>query len=105
MLEFRRARETVFPKEIFGEPGWDLLIELFIADAKGRRLTGSDVSARNNIAPSTLSRWLIHLSKSGYIVGDGTGDLDDALVLSPLGLAHFEIIIGKLAQLHESVER
>jgi hypothetical protein len=105
MLDFRRARHDVFPSELFGEPGWDLLIELFIADATGHRLTGRDVSIRNSIAPTTLSRWLMHLSKLGYIVGDGRGDLDDALVLSPVGLDRFEIIIERLTQFKISVDR
>ncbi|RYE95541.1 MAG: hypothetical protein EOO77_42675 [Oxalobacteraceae bacterium] len=105
MMEFRRARHDVFPSELFGEPGWDLLIELFIADARGHRLTGRDVSVRNSIAPTTLSRWLMHLSKMGYIVGDGRGNLDDDLVLSPVGLDRFEIIIERLTQLKNSVDR
>jgi hypothetical protein len=32
----RRARDQFFPAKLFGEPGWDLLLALFIALADGR---------------------------------------------------------------------
>ena len=33
MLEFHRTRSSILPPELFAEPAWDLLLELFIADA------------------------------------------------------------------------
>lgn len=82
MLEFRRYRSGALPFDLFGEPAWDLLLELFVADADGHRLTGREVSLRSNVPPTVLSRWLIHLTKVGLIVGDGDGKLDDPLTLS-----------------------
>ncbi|RYE98677.1 MAG: hypothetical protein EOO77_36830 [Oxalobacteraceae bacterium] len=90
MLEFRRARSDALPAELLGEPAWDLLLELFIADARGQRLTGRDVSERSAIPATVLSRWLIHLTRIGFIVGDGDGHLDDPLTLSATGLSSIE---------------
>jgi hypothetical protein len=87
---FRHARSRILPAEMFGEPAWDVLLELFVADAEGRRLTGVQVSQRCNISPSVLSRWLRYLSKSGLIIGDGTGDLADPLTLSAEGMLGME---------------
>lgn len=82
MLEFRRGRSETLPPDLFGETAWDMLLELFVADAKGQQLTGRDVSRRSNIPPTVLSRWLIHLTKIDLVVGDGSGNLDDPLTLS-----------------------
>ena len=90
ITDFRHARSKILSSEMFGEPAWELLLELFVADAGGHRLTGVEVSQRCNIAPSVLSRWLRYLSKSGLIIGDGTGDLTDPLTLSGEGMLSME---------------
>lgn len=95
MLEFRHARADVLPDHLFGEPAWNLLLELFVADARGQRLTGRDVSARSKIPLTVLSRWLIHLTRIGFIVGDGDGNLDDPLTLSGVAMQSLETIIKR----------
>ena len=69
----------MLPKELFAEPGWDLLLELFVADSNGHRLTARDVSDRANIPPTVLSRWLIHLTEIGFIVTDGGNQFSQKL--------------------------
>lgn len=99
ILNLRRVRSEMLPPELFAEPGWDLLLELFVADAHGHRLTAREVSNRADIPPSVLSRWLIHLTQIGFIVGDGDGNLDDLLTLSGKALSAIEgfmIGAGKL---------
>jgi hypothetical protein len=100
LLEFRRERAEILPTELFSEPAWDLLLELFIADAEGRRITARGVAKRSNISHSLMSRWLRHLSKIGYIVGDGSGDLDDMLTLSAQAMHRMEQIIVRAHVLH-----
>jgi hypothetical protein len=90
MLDFRHTRSKMLPLDMFGEPAWILLLELFVADAQGHRLTGREVSQRCNISASVLSRWLRYLSKCDLIVGDGTGDLTDTLTLSGKGMMSME---------------
>ena len=104
ILRFRRIRSELLPHELFAEPGWDLLLELFVADAHGHRLTAREVSDRDNIPPTVLSRWLIHLTQIGYIVGDGDGNLDDLLTLSGKALDIIEIVLAKASQVRDSVE-
>ena len=103
ILKFRRIRSEILPRELFAEPGWDLLLELFVADANGHRLTARVVSERDNILPSVLSRWLIHLTQIGFIVGDGDGNLDDPLTLSGKALDTIEFVMAKADELRESV--
>jgi hypothetical protein len=105
ILKFRRIRSEILPRELFAEPGWDLLLELFVADANGYHLTARAVSERDNIPPSVLSRWLIHLTQIGFIVGDGDGNLDDPLTLSGKALDTIESVMGKANELREAIEQ
>lgn len=100
MLAFRRYRSETLPAELFGEPGWELLLELFVADAQGRRITGKEVSERSSISPTVLSRWLKHLDSLGFTVGDGSGNLDDELTLSAKALEYMETTMTRAAELH-----
>ncbi len=104
ILKFRRIRSEILPRELFAEPGWDLLLELFVADANGHRLTARVVSERDNIPPSVLSRWLVHLTQIGFIIGDGDGNLDDSLTLSGKALDTIESVMAKADELRESVD-
>ena len=96
LVRIRRARSENFPADLFSEPAWDLLLELFIADAQGCRLTGGAVSSRSCIHRSVMSRWLRHMTKIGLLIGDGTGNLDDLLTLSAKGLEAMEKTLGEM---------
>jgi hypothetical protein len=100
IIKFRQYRTNILPAELFSEPAWDLLLELFLADAEGRRITAREVAEKSSISPGVMSRWLQHLSKIGYVIGDGTGDLDDMLTLSAQALQRMEQIIDRAHILH-----
>jgi len=93
MLAFRRSRTNELPRFLFGEPSWDFLLELFVADARGVRMTGRQISDRHQISPAVASRWLLHLSAEGLIIGDGSGDLDDELTLSGTAMEKMERLL------------
>ncbi len=79
ILEFRRQRSRVFPKEIFGELAWELLREVFIADARGDAITARMAVAKNAGAGAVMSRWLKYLTAEGLLLGDGDGTLTMSL--------------------------
>jgi hypothetical protein len=95
LLELRRARLEVLPSDLFSDAAWDLLLELFLADANGARLTGAGVCRRANIPEPVMSRWLMHSTKVGLIIGDGKGQLDELLTLSANGLDKMEQLMGR----------
>ncbi len=97
ILDLRQARRTVVPPELFGgEIGWEILLALFVADGRGERLTGVTVLARIGGFESTGRRWIQHLTKLALIVGDGVGDLDDTLTLTPPGLDALESWLSRV---------
>ena len=93
MLAFRRSRTKELPHSLFGEPSWDFLLELFVADARGVRMTVRQIIECHQISPAVASRWLMHLSAEGLIVGDGSGDLDDELTLSGAAMEKMERLL------------
>ena len=93
ILRFRQFRAKVLTSDMFGEPAWELLLEVFVADANGEAVTGRMVAERRGVSPMVISKWLKHLTVQGLIVGDGDGDVDDELALSGIGMEKTETVL------------
>ena len=59
ITSIRSARKEIRPSTLFGEPGWDMMLALYVASKKGQRLTITNVcdasdapSTRNAMAPT-----------------------------------------------------
>lgn len=104
ILDFRRRRSDLLPDELFGELGWDILLELFVADAKGERLTADQVCERSKAARTVASRWLMYLTEEKLIIGDGDGNLDDPLTLSGDGFAQMERLLADARRIRISTQ-
>jgi predicted transcriptional regulator len=63
----RREREEIFDATLFSDPAWDMLLDLYIARARGRRVTTSCACVAANCPPSTALRWLELLERQGLI--------------------------------------
>lgn len=71
----RRARLSFLPSELLGEPVWDMLIDLFIAESEGRPVTVSSVCMASGAPTTTALRWLARMEDMGLI--RRTGDRND----------------------------
>jgi DNA-binding MarR family transcriptional regulator len=72
----RRARDLFLGTALFGEPAWDMLLELYVARAEGRRLTTTGACMASGVPSTTALRWLIKLEEASlvrrsYDSGDG----------------------------------
>jgi hypothetical protein len=55
----RRRRTTIFgDPDLFGEPGWDILLDLYIAHAEGKPVSVSSACIGSAAPPTTGLRWL-----------------------------------------------
>jgi hypothetical protein len=63
----RHERERFMPAQLFGEPGWALLIDLFIAHHEGRMVNTSGACFGANLPQTTGLRWLDKLDAAGLI--------------------------------------
>jgi DNA-binding MarR family transcriptional regulator len=72
LYDMRRAREPFFGAnaDLFGEPAWDILLDLYIAHERGVETFVSDACIGACVPPSTAIRWLAILEERGLIERD-----------------------------------
>jgi len=67
----RRLRTLIFGDEsLFGEPAWDMLLDLFIAEQQGTRLAITSVCIGAAVPASTALRWISVLEHKGLVYRD-----------------------------------
>jgi MarR family transcriptional regulator, temperature-dependent positive regulator of motility len=69
-IGLRRRRDALVgsaDEAAFGEPGWDILLDLYQADGSRNALATLSIARGANIAPSSLLRWLAVLTERGWI--------------------------------------
>jgi DNA-binding MarR family transcriptional regulator len=66
----RRRRHRIFGKSMFGEPAWDVLLVLYIAEHAGPRYTIGRLTQVAGLATTTSLRWLDYLEGQRLIARD-----------------------------------
>ncbi|MBM3927766.1 MAG: winged helix-turn-helix transcriptional regulator [Sphingomonadales bacterium] len=54
----RRMRAAHFAEELFADPAWDMLLDLFAADLEGRRVSVSSLCIAAAVPGTTALRWI-----------------------------------------------
>ncbi|RHW17355.1 hypothetical protein D1610_10280 [Sphingomonas gilva] len=69
IYQARRERTKFFPgsDDLFGEPAWDALLDLFIAGESGRETTMSDAAAGACTSANSAQRWIAVLEARGLV--------------------------------------
>ncbi len=83
-------RALHLPDAVLSEVAWNILLALFVADADGRRVTGRDLLKVAEAPESNGQRWILVLHGEGLLVGDGRGNLDDVIGLTPKAISAVE---------------
>lgn len=65
IMRLRRERGRHFGSDLFGDPAWDILLELFAAKLSGRKLRLADLEL--HVPKSTVARWAVVLEERGLI--------------------------------------
>jgi len=63
----RRRRARHFDSAIFADPAWDMLLDLFIARARGKHLRTTSLCIASAVPPSTALRWIAELARQGLV--------------------------------------
>lgn len=63
----RRERDRILGSALFGEPAWDILLELFAARSEGRRLTAMSACMASGVPSTTALRWLTKLEEADLV--------------------------------------
>ena len=64
----REARFFHFESALFGEPAWDMLLALYIAQGRGLSMKTTEACAESKAPQTTALRWLEHLERQGLVV-------------------------------------
>lgn len=74
-LQLRRARDTLFPEGLFSDPAWDLLLDLFAAEAEGAAISVSSACIAAAVPPTTALRWIRRLEACDLLLrGEDASD-------------------------------
>jgi hypothetical protein len=61
----RRRRESLFDTALFGEPAWDMLLDLFINGVRGVRVSTTSLCLAASVPQTTGLRWIDQLVEHG----------------------------------------
>ena len=64
---FRRVRDSRFPKDVFGEPAWDILLDLFINARRKRPVSITSLCIASSAPATTALRYITLLEQRGLI--------------------------------------
>ena len=63
----RRKRGEIIGADIFGEPCWDILLDLYIQKHSGNRVSVTSACIASSVPPTTALRWISFLENEGLI--------------------------------------
>jgi DNA-binding MarR family transcriptional regulator len=63
----RRRRAALFDEDMFSDPAWDILLELYALQLEQRRASVSAVYSASSVPGSTAVRWISKLEKDGLV--------------------------------------
>ena len=67
-LKLRKRRGQMLGESLFADPAWDVLLDLFVAEYAGRKVSVSSACLAAGVPLSTALRWLSKLEAKGLVV-------------------------------------
>lgn len=74
MRKLRLKRNDVIGAELFRDPAWDMLLDLFASHDRGERVSAIALSLSSGVPQSTALRTIQRLEEKGLIVREGDPD-------------------------------
>jgi len=96
LLEMRALRERTFPRELFDEYAWSMLLHLFVGLASNEIMTEEGICNRADVTTHAGRRWLKHLVSDGQVETRSDGD---DVVLTPAAIDRMRSFLDGTAEL------
>lgn len=100
LLWSRRLRARCLDRAEFGEPAWDMLLDLYVAHRERRRVSVSSLCLAAGVPPTTALRWINQLVEVRYFVREA--DRSDGrrcyVALSAEAVAAMETCLGAIGE-------
>ncbi|WP_171127485.1 winged helix DNA-binding protein [Sphingomonas sp. ID1715] len=68
LIRVRRLRDQFFPKDLFADPAWDMLLDLMAARLEQSRVAVSSLCIAAAVPATTALRWIRTLTEHGLFV-------------------------------------
>lgn len=68
LIHARREREALLGRDLFGEPAWDMLLDLFAAHEEGRAMSVTSLCIAANVPSSTALRCIAAMEEDGKLI-------------------------------------
>ena len=68
IIKLRRMRDRLLGEDLFADPGWDILLDLFAAQEEGQQVSVSSLCIAAAVPPTTALRWITNMTEAGYLV-------------------------------------
>jgi DNA-binding MarR family transcriptional regulator len=94
----RRARDSFLSEGLFGEPAWDILLDLFACQAEGRTVRISSACIAAAVPASTALRYIAEMERRG-LIRRTRSDRDrrsQHVTLTDEGHAHMQALLKRL---------
>ena len=75
IVEMRQHRRSFFPPAIFGEPAWEMLLALYIAEEHGPKLSVTSLCQKSGSAPTSALRW-VHFLEAKQLICRAASPVD-----------------------------
>ncbi|HEX8124215.1 MAG TPA: hypothetical protein VF548_01380 [Allosphingosinicella sp.] len=93
----RRMRDQEFGPALFGEPAWDILLDLYIAASDPRLVSVMSASMAASVSTQDTARWLVLLEEQGLVERFNSG-ADASCAIVTLSQKAFDQMTRLLAE-------
>jgi hypothetical protein len=95
----RQRRARFMSADLFGEPTWDILLDLYVAAREDRRVPTTSACIGAHVPPTTALRWLRILEMRGLVEReeDGRDGRRTFVCLTTRGRGVMEAFLGTMA--------
>jgi hypothetical protein len=97
IIDLRKRREASLGAELFAEPAWDILLDLFVQRVEGRRTSSTSASIASRAPTTTALRYISALQERGLVTRN-VADHDHRVHYVRLSDDAFDKMIALLSQ-------
>lgn len=67
ILDARESRKRYFSPKLFGEPAWDMLLQLYAVELEHDRISVYHLCLASGVSQTTALRWIAKLENEGLV--------------------------------------
>ena len=67
LIRARRLRNSHFDGDLFADPAWDILLDLFVQRGAGKRVSVTSACIASSVPQTTALRWIALLEERGLL--------------------------------------